>query len=35
MGQKLHTKGRSRMGEIGKGKETKNLKVIDELSVQK
>jgi hypothetical protein len=29
-----HTKGRLRMREIGKGKETKNLNVVDVLTVE-
>jgi hypothetical protein len=33
IGHKSHTKGRMCMGRIGKGKETKNLNVVDVLTV--
>jgi hypothetical protein len=34
MGHGSHTKGRMSMGGIGKGKETKNLNVVDVLTVE-
>jgi hypothetical protein len=34
MGHGSHTKGRKSMGGIGKGKETKNLNVVDVLTVE-
>jgi hypothetical protein len=34
IGSGSHTKGRTRMGEIGKGKETYKLNVVDVLTVE-
>jgi hypothetical protein len=34
IGHGSHTKGRTHTGEIGKGKETYNMKLVDVLSVE-